>query len=69
MRDVMDLHLPVAQPSDLMRMKIQAAMDATRRGSKRAKDVLDLARLAIAFPESLAEVPSELRARVEEAMD
>lgn len=69
MRDVMDLHLPVAQPSDLMRMEIQAAMDATRRGSKRAKEVLDLARLAMAFPELLAEVPSELRARVEEAMD
>jgi len=68
-REVMDLRLPVAQPADLMRMKVAAAMEQTRRGSKRAKDILDLARLAMAFPELLESVPREIRGRVEEAMD
>lgn len=68
-REVMDLRLPVAEPGDLLRMKIEAATDTTRRGSKRAKDILDLARLAMAFPELIDEIPGGLRARVEEAMD
>lgn len=68
-KEVMDLRLPVAQPADLIRMKVAAAMEETRRGSKRAKDILDLARLAMAFPELLDQVPLELRGRVEEAMD
>lgn len=68
-REVMDLRLPVAHPRDLMQMKVAAALEPQRRASKRAKDVLELARLAMAFPELLREVPPDLRSRVEEAMD
>lgn len=69
LREVMGLRLPVAAPRDLMRMKVAAAMEPRRRGSKRAKDVLDMARLAMAFAELMDEVPESLRTRVEEAMD
>jgi hypothetical protein len=68
-REVMDLHLPIADPRDLMRMKIAAATDPKRRGSKRAKDILDIARLVMAFPELRSEIPETIRVRVEEAMD
>jgi hypothetical protein len=69
MREVMDLQLPIADPRDLMRMKIAAATEPKRRGSKRAKDILDIARLVMAFPELRSEIPEAIRARVEEAMD
>ncbi len=50
LQDVIDLRLPVAAPDDLLRAKIEAAMEPTRRPSKHGKDFMDIARLVTAFP-------------------
>jgi hypothetical protein len=68
-RSVLDLELPVAAPGDLVRLKVAAALEPSRRASKRGKDVLDLGRLLTRFPEFRAEVPEVLMARVAEFMD
>ena len=62
--DVMDLRLPVADPSDLMRLKVDAALEPTRRASKRQKDLADIARLLDAFPELRKAVPQSLLDRL-----
>jgi len=43
-RDVLGLPLPVATLEDVLQVKIWAVQDATRRGSKRQKDLADIAR-------------------------
>jgi hypothetical protein len=58
--DVMDLRLPVAEPRDLIRLKIAAASEPKRRASKRQKDLADIARLIEAFPDLSAEVPPSI---------
>jgi hypothetical protein len=63
-QDVMDLRLPVAAPDDLLRAKIEAAIEPTRRPSKRQKDLADIARLVEAFPELRDLVPPEVRDRL-----
>lgn len=68
-REVMDFPLPVAAPEDLVRLKVAAATDSTRRASKRGKDLLDLARLLVAFPALTSLVPGELLDRVRPFMD
>lgn len=68
-QDVLGLFVPVAAPNDLLRLKVAAALEPARRPSKRAKDILDVARLVSAFPELGELVPSSLRDRVYEAVD
>ena len=68
-RDVMDLQLPVAAPDDLLRAKIEAAIEPTRRPSKRGKDFIDIARLLTTFPELRPLVPAEIWPRVQEVLD
>ena len=68
-RDVMGLSVPVAAPRDLLALKVAAALGPTRRPSKRAKDILDLARLVTTFPELGRSLPSSLQDRVYEAVD
>lgn len=63
-RDVMGLSVPVAAPRDLLLLKIAAALEPTRRGSKRQKDLADLVRLVEAFPELRAQIPAELAERM-----
>jgi hypothetical protein len=68
-RDVMGLRLRVAAPRDLLKAKVDAALEPTRRPSKRGKDRLDLARLIQRFPDLRSDLPAELLAQVEEAVD
>ena len=63
-RNVLGLELPVASLEDLMRGKIWAAQDPTRRGSKRQKDLADMARLLEAYPYLRSQVPAEILARL-----
>ena len=49
---------------DLLRGKIWAAQDPTRRGSKRQKDLTDLARLLEAYPHLRDQVPPEILSRL-----
>jgi hypothetical protein len=63
-RNVLGLDLPVASVDDLLRGKIWAAQDSTRRGSKRQKDLADIARLLEAYPYLRVQVPAEILARL-----
>ena len=59
-RDVMDYQLPVACIEDILQGKIWAAMDPSRRQSKRQKDLADIARILEVSPELRSRVPAEL---------
>jgi len=63
-RAVGELSLPVASPSDLLKLKVAAALEPTRRTSKRQKDLADIQRLLEAFPGLRAELPPEILSRL-----
>jgi len=64
MRDVLGIRLPVASPEDILQGKIWAAIDSSRRPSKRQKDLADIARLIEAYPHMRQKVPDEILARL-----
>ena len=69
-RTVLGLELPVACVEDVLQGKIWAALDPQRRGSKRQKDLADIARILEKYPELRLKVPQEIRVRlVDESMD
>ncbi len=55
--EVLGLQLPVAAVEDVLQGKIWAVQDSTRRGSKRQKDLADIARLLEAYPHLRSLVP------------
>lgn len=63
-RQVLGLTLPVAAVPDILRGKVWAFQDPTRRGSKRQKDLADIARLLEWYPELRGEVPEDVLARL-----
>ncbi|MBI3492987.1 MAG: nucleotidyl transferase AbiEii/AbiGii toxin family protein [Acidobacteria bacterium] len=63
-RVVLGLTLPVACLEDLLLGKIWAAQDSTRRGSKRQKDLADIARLIEAYPALRSSVPADILNRL-----
>ena len=63
-RDVLGLDLPVASLEDVLQGKIWAAQDVGRRGSKRQKDLADIARILEKYPELRSQVPQDILARL-----
>jgi hypothetical protein len=63
-RNILGLTLPVARIEDVLQGKIWAVQDATRRGSKRQKDLADIARLLESYPDLRASVPPEVLSRL-----
>ncbi len=63
-REVLGLRLPVASLEDLLRGKVWAVQDPTRRASKRQKDLADIARLLEAYPHLRRQVPEQVLARL-----
>jgi len=63
-RQVLGLTLPVASLEDVLQGKVWAVLDATRRPSKRQKDLADISRLLEAHPELRPHVPAEVLARI-----
>ena len=63
-RAVLGLTLPVAAIDDVLRGKVWAAQDVTRRASKRQKDFADIARLIEAYPQLREQVPPALLAKL-----
>ena len=59
-REVLGLELPVACVDDVLRGKIWAVEDPARRGSKRQKDLADIARLLEKFPALRSQVPASI---------
>ena len=58
------MELPVANLEDVLQGKIWAALDPGRRGSKRQKDLADIARILEKYPEYHALVPQKIRSRL-----
>ena len=63
-RTVLGMELPVARVEDVFQGKIWAALDPERRGSKRQKDLADIARILEKYPELRLKVPQEIRLRL-----
>ena len=56
--------MPVASVEDVLQGKIWAVSDPERRGSKRQKDLADIARILENYPDLHSHVPQEVRARL-----
>jgi hypothetical protein len=63
-RTILGRSLPVADLEDVLQGEIWAASDASRRGSKRQKDLADIARMLESYPELRSNVPQEILARL-----
>ena len=63
-RDILGERLPVAAIEDVLQGKIWAAMDDSRRASKRQKDLADIARLIEHEPRLRERVPQVIRDRL-----
>lgn len=61
-RRVLGYEMVVACLEDVLRGKIWAYSDGTRRGSKRQKDLADILRLVETHPELRAKLPSDIAA-------
>jgi hypothetical protein len=59
-KNILGLTLPVARVEDVLQGKLWAVSDQSRRGSKRQKDLADIARLLEAYPELRDRVPAEV---------
>jgi hypothetical protein len=64
-REVLGYRMMVACLDDVLRGKIWAYSDETRRKSKRQKDLSDIMRLVETHPELKGELPSELAAQID----
>lgn len=64
MKSVLGMDLPVASVEDVLQGKIWAALDFERRGSKRQKDLADIARILEKYPELRVKVPQEIRSHL-----
>ena len=65
LREVLGYHMQVAALEDVVRGKLWAYSDSTRRRSKRQKDLADLMRLAESNPEVRTMLPAEIVAELE----
>jgi hypothetical protein len=63
-KTVLGMTLPAASVDDVLQGKVWAALDPERRGSKRQKDLADIARILEKYPEMRIKVPKEIRARL-----
>jgi hypothetical protein len=63
-RSVLGMELPVASVEDVLQGKIWAALDSERRGSKRQKDLADIARILENYPQYRPQVPQEILDRL-----
>jgi hypothetical protein len=64
MREVLGHRLPVASLEDVLRGKVWAASDSSRRASKRQKDLADISRLLEGRPELRQRVPQSILERL-----
>ena len=67
--ELFGVRVPVAALEDLVQGKLWAAMDTTRRASKRQKDRLDLTRICESHPRIIPLIPSGLIPEVDQLRD
>ena len=63
-REILGLRVPVAAIADILLGKVWAVQDETRRGSKRQKDLADIARALEEYPQLRPTVPAAVLARL-----
>jgi hypothetical protein len=63
-REVLGVTVKVAAVEDVLQGKLWAFLDATRRGTKRQKDLADIGRLIEAYPHLRERVPPEVLDRL-----
>ncbi len=63
-RNLLGMMLPIARLEDVVQGKVWAALDPTRRSSKRQKDLAGLSRLLEAYPHLRGAIPQELLDRL-----
>jgi hypothetical protein len=61
LRNVLGMALPVARIEDVLQGKVWAVSDHTPRGSKRQKDLADIARLLEEYPHLRDQIPLGIR--------
>jgi hypothetical protein len=64
MKNVLGYNMPVARIEDVLQGKIWAALDETRRPSKRQKDLADILRLVEKRMDLAMFIPAELKSRL-----
>lgn len=64
MREILGYTLKTASLLDVLRGKTWAYLDQSRRGSKRQKDLADIARLVESFPDLMKSLPEPIRERL-----
>jgi hypothetical protein len=60
-REVLGRSMPVARLEDVLAGKVWAAADPEQRGSKRQKDLADIARILEKYPRLRSQVPESVR--------
>jgi hypothetical protein len=63
-RFILGMELPVASVEDVLQGKVWAVLDSERRGSKRQKDLADIARILENYPQLRSHVPQEILGRL-----
>jgi len=63
-RDVLGQQVPVASLANVIRGKIWAWSDKSRRPTKRKKDELDLMRILEAYPDARSVMPEEIKSQL-----
>jgi hypothetical protein len=63
-KNVLGMELPVASIEDVLQGKIWAVSDSERRGSKKQKDLADIARILESYPELRNNVPQEILSKL-----
>lgn len=63
-RNILGMSLPVASIEDVLQGKIWAVSDSERRGSKKQKDLADIARILESYPELRNNVPQEILSKL-----
>ena len=63
-REVLGLQVPVATLEDILHGKVWSVQDLTRRGSKRQKDLADIARVLERYPQLRPMIPPDVLARL-----
>ena len=64
-RNVIGYKMNVASLEDVLKGKVWAYMDESRRKSKRQKDLADIARLVEDYPELSKQLSPSIRSKVE----
>lgn len=59
-KSVLGLEMSVGSLEDILQGKVWAALDPMRRGSKRQKDLADIARIIESYPHLRENVPAEI---------